>query len=1317
MPKPILAVKKGQAPLATTEVRVVMVSMDSHLAGTVDRAQASLRGLIPGLTLSLHAAAEWNEDPASLERCREDIARADLIINTMLVMEEHYLPVLPALQARRDQCDAMVSCFSAGEVMKLTRLGGFRMDGSGGGPMALLKRLRGKSKPNQQKTVGAQQMAMLRHIPKLLRFIPGTAQDVRAYFLALQYWLAGSDENVAALVVYLLDRYADGPRRALRGTLKVPPPVEYPEVGLYHPRLKERVVVDLSRLPMPARPAREGRVGLLLMRSYVLAGNTAHYDAVIAAFEARGLQVVPAFASGLDARPALERFFMRDGRATVDAVVSLTGFSLVGGPAYNDNQAAQEALAALDVPYLTTLAVEFQTLEQWQTSDQGLMPVEATMMVAIPELDGATGPLVFGGRSNAALPEQARDMQPHNERIEVLAERVQRLVRLRQTPRAQRKVAVVLFNFPPNAGNTGTAAYLSVFASLFNTLKEMKAAGYGVEVPESVDVLREAIINGNAARYGAHANVHARVRTDDHVRREKWLREIEQQWGPAPGRLQTDGGSLFVLGESFGNVFVGVQPAFGYEGDPMRLQFEKGFTPTHAFSAFYRWISEDFGAHAVLHFGTHGALEFMPGKQAGLAGTCWPDRLIGDLPNFYLYASNNPSEGMIAKRRAAATLVSYLTPPIAHAGLYRGLVDLKASVERFRGLSPDNQDERLQLAELIQAQAVELDLVPAEPAWTLAGAAQAQQGPLPAGQGAAAQVPVGQGAPVQGQGPASPLPGDQGVGPVPAGRTPRLQTVASPDPAVQVLDAEALEAAVARLHDKVLELEYTLIPQGLHVVGQPPTAGERVDMLLAVAEASHEARPARPAIEALVAGQAPQAALVVGGMAANDDNLGLFRELANTDRLLAQDTELQGILNALDGRYIRPAPGGDLLRTPDILPTGRNLHGFDPFRLPSLFAVKDGAAQATRLLERHLSEGQGFPESIALVLWGTDNLKTEGGPIAQALALMGARPRFDGFGRLAGATLIPLEELGRPRVDVVMTLSGIFRDLLPLQTRMLAEAAWLAASAEEPAEFNFVRKHALAYQAAKGCDLETAALRVFANADGAYGANVNYLVDSSRWDGEDELAETYTRRKCFAFGRSGKLMRQPELLTSVLADVQLAYQNLDSVELGVTTIDHYFDTLGGISRAVSRAKGGDIPVYIGDQTRGSGVVRTLAEQVAVETRTRMLNPKWYEGMLAHGYEGVRQIEVHVTNTMGWSATTGQVAPWVYQRLTETYILDAEMRERLAALNPTASAKVASRLIEAHERRYWTPDPATLEALRRAGEELEDRLEGVLEAAA
>jgi magnesium chelatase subunit H len=443
--------------------------------------------------------------------------------------------------------------------------------------------------------------------------------------------------------------------------------------------------------------------------------------------------------------------------------------------------------------------------------------------------------------------------------------------------------------------------------------------------------------------------------------------------------------------------------------------------------------------------------------------------------------------------------------------------------------------------------------------------------------------------------------------------------------------------------------------------------------------------------------------------------LETLQELSRINELLSRDHELDGLLCALDGRFVRPAPGGDLLRTPQILPTGRNLHGFDPFRIPSASAVRDGARQAARLVARHLEDGLPFPESIAVVLWGTDNLKTEGAPLAQALALIGARPRFDTYGRLAGAELIPLQELGRPRVDVVISLSGIFRDLLPLQIKLLAEAAYLAAAADEPVEQNFVRKHALQHQAQHGCDLETAALRVFGNADGAYGSNVNHLIENSKWDDEDELAETYSRRKSFAFGRGGKPVQHAALLQSVLSKVEATYQNLDSVELGVTTVDTYFDTLGGISRAVRRAKGGAAaPVYIGDETQGTGTVRTLAEQVSLETRTRMLNPKWYEGMLKHGYEGVRQIEVHVTNTMGWSATTGEVAPWVYEQLTKTFILDPEMRERLAKLNPTASAKVANRLLEAHERQYWKPDDETLEALRRAGEELEDRLEGVFE---
>ncbi|MEM6678996.1 MAG: magnesium chelatase subunit H, partial [Pseudomonadota bacterium] len=733
------------------------------------------------------------------------------------------------------------------------------------------------------------------------------------------------------------------------------------------------------------------------------------------------------------------------------------------------------------------------------------------------------------------------------------------------------------------------------------------------------------------------------ISVDAHVTEETHLSEIEAVWGPAPGRHNTDGASIHVLGARFGNVFVGIQPAFGWEGDPMRLLFDQGFAPTHAFSAFYRWIDKDFGADAVLHFGTHGALEFMPGKQAGQSATSWPDRLIGDLPNLYLYASNNPSEGAIARRRAGATLISYLTPPVTHAGLYKGLADLRASLTRWRSDETMAAGMRERLAEQIQAEAAALDLAAPEPVWS-------------------------------------------------------------------TVDAEA---RIPTLMAALDELEMTLIPHGLHVVGRPPAEEERADLLGVMADAGHGLSPARPALERLAIGGTGAEALALSELPRTAETRAAFETLAQAAKLLAQDTETPALLRALEGRYIRPAPGGDLIRSADVLPTGRNLHGFDPFRIPSAFAMAEGTRQTERLLSRHIDDTGELPRRVALVLWGTDTIKQEGGPMAQALALLGAAPRRDSYGRVCGAELIPLEELGRPRIDVMLTLSGIFRDLLPIQVKVLAEACALAAGADEPDDMNFIAAEAREMQARTGCTAEEAALRVFSNADGAYGSNVNQLIDSGLWSDEDELADAYAARKCFAYGTDGKPVKRPEHLSAMLQGVDLAYQTLDSVELGITTIDHYFDTLGGIGRAVRRArKGEQVPVYIGDQTRGEGKVRTLGEQVALETRTRTLNPKWFEGMLSHGAEGVRQIEASITNTVGWSATTGAVEPWVYQRVTETFVLDEAMRRRLAGLNPKASARLAGRLIEAHERAYWEPDPETLAALQAASDELEDRLEGI-----
>ncbi|MFL0355854.1 magnesium chelatase subunit H [Erythrobacter sp. GH1-10] len=1198
---------KGNASIVAhrrAPVRAVIVTLDNHLKGAVERAGDVLRS--ENIELSLHAAADWDRDAEALDRTKEAIANADIVIATMLFLDDHCRAILPTLEERRENCDAMVCLMSAGEVVKLTRMGGYRMDAPAKGPLALLKKLRGSKK--QGASSGAGQMKMLRRLPKILRFIPGTAQDVRAYFLTLQYWLAGSDENVIAMVRSLIDRYASGERAGRRGITRADAPLEYPETGVYHPRSKQRISESLRVLPRSK--GENGTVGLILLRSYLLGHDSGHYDGAIAAFEAAGMKVVPVFASGLDARPAIDAFFKdRDGNPTVDAIVNLTGFSLVGGPAYNDAEAAREVLADLDVPYLAAHAIEFQTIEEWRARPQGLLPLEATMMVALPELDGSTVPSVFGGRAGEGAvcegcerrcekpkSDHLRPMQGCPERAEALAARVGKLIELRRSERAARKLAVVLFNFPPNAGATGTAAFLAVYESLFATLQRLAAEGYDVDLPNSVDSLREAILTGNAEQFGADANVAARIPADEHVRREPHLAEIEAQWGPAPGKQQSDGGHIQVLGAHFGNVFVGIQPAFGYEGDPMRLLFEGNFAPTHAFSAFYRWIRENFGAHSVLHFGTHGALEFMPGKQTGMTGDCWPDRLIGNLPNYYLYAANNPTEGMLAKRRSAATLVSYMTPPLAQAGLYKGLSELKASVERWRMTSETS--ERADLEAIIRDECEALDI-----------------------------------------------------------------------------ECGDIEDLTGRLY----ELEATLIPHGLHVLGRNPAGAEREDMLDAMVEASEDTER---------------------------------DELAA--KLDASD-ELGSLIHALDGGYVQPAPGGDIVANHDVLPTGRNIHGFDPFRIPSAYACMQGRDQAERLISRHVESGQPFPESIAMVLWGTDNMKTEGVQIAQAMTLMGAKPRRDSYGRLCGAELIPLEELGRPRIDVVMTLSGIFRDLLPLQTRMLAEAALLASQADEPLETNFVRKHSLAHQQAHGCELETAALRVFSNQEGAYGANVNQMIDGGVWADPDELANAFEINKGFAYGVSGTPVQQRELLQSALRDVEFTYQNLESVEVGITDLDQYVDGLGGVSRSVARAKGAEAPVYILDATRGNAKVRTLAEQIDLETRTRTLNPKWFEGMLDHGFEGVRHIEMHVTNTLGWSATTGQVQPWVYQKISETFVLDEEMRRRLAELNPKSSARVANRLLEACDRQLWEPDEATLAALREANDELEDRLEGVFAA--
>jgi magnesium chelatase subunit H len=613
------------------------------------------------------------------------------------------------------------------------------------------RQVSGGNKANGHKNGHGQYLKFIDRLPGVLRFVPsaGGLRDVKNYLNIFCYFLQPTPANIRAMILCALKEYV-ADERLKKAQIKLPPPEHLPSVAIYHPDAtnlfetfagyqkwyktkspKSKVQSPKSDVrsskPAPRVLGRESTIGLLLMRPQVVSRTTRHYDALIRAIEAEGLSVIPALSTLMDNREAVTKFFIEeakskvpspksqvntkvktktqrpktesqttdDGRRTTDysrvsQIVSLTGFSFVGGPAMNDSEAAAEFLRQLNRPYRSAVSLDMQTIDAWRESQTGLNPVQAGMQIAIPEIDGATEPFIYGGIPASGVEPVALD-----DRCVRFARRLKRWNRLRTAPRSEVKLALILFCFPPNKGNIGTAADLDVFPSLWDTLNKLRTEGYSVEPPVSADVLREKLIGGNADTLAATANVAYRMSVDEYRRLCPHVDEVESEWGAAPGRVNSFGEELLIQGIQLGNVFVGVQPTFGYEGDPMRLMMARSGAPHHGFMAFYTYLSAVLNVDAVVHVGTHGAMEFMPGKQIGLSGECWPDRLIGELPNIYIYSVNNPSEGSIAKRRAYAELISYLTPPIENAGLYRDLATLKDLVMSYRQSTSEPERERL----------------------------------------------------------------------------------------------------------------------------------------------------------------------------------------------------------------------------------------------------------------------------------------------------------------------------------------------------------------------------------------------------------------------------------------------------------------------------------------------------------------------------------------------------------------------------------------------------------------------------------------------
>ncbi|MCW5980667.1 MAG: cobaltochelatase subunit CobN [Bryobacteraceae bacterium] len=564
---------------------------------------------------------------------------------------------------------------------------------------------------------------------------------------------------------------------------------------------------------------------------------------------------------------------------------------------------------------------------------------------------------------------------------------------------------------------------------------------------------------------------------------------------------------------------------------------------------------------------------------------------------------------------------------------------------------------------------------------------------------------------------------------------------------------EERDRLVLRLYDNLLDIEQRLIPTGLHVFGRPPGDAEAADMLRMVASfdrpefgvrslpglvarglglpayevllaesGSSEYRLAqrerveavvRLAIERFLTGGGEGAARLLAGEAnvPVDESLAIFRLLGTIREQLRENGELDALVRAMNGEYIEPGPGADIVQNPGILPTGRNTHAVNPYGIPSAVAFRRAEAVTASLLNRFLQERGRYPEAIGMVLWGMDNIKTQGEGVAQALRLIGVEPRRDGMNRVSDIEVVPLDRLGRPRIDVVMTVSGIFRDLFAQTMELLDRAVRKVAAMDEPPEMNFVRKHAEA-GAREDLAFDDAAARVFSNSPGSYGTNVDVMVADGQWDGADEIGKLFVTRKCFAYGRSLEGREARALMESALSRVEVTYQNVDSAEVGITDVDHYFEYLGGLTKAVQNRTGERPDVYLSDSLAPLGKVRSLEELVRLETRTKTLNPKWYEGMLKHGFRGVAEIERRVANTFGWSATAGAVDDWIYDEIASTYFLDEAMFERLRSLNVHSARSLAARLIEAEGRGFWAADEAVSQRLRSLFADLEDQLEGL-----
>ncbi len=1134
---------------------------------------------------------------------------------------------------------------------------------------------------------------------------------------AFAYLVAGGVENTAQLLRFLADAL-------LRTGFGFSPPVALPEDGVWHPELPDdATLTDLLARHDPARPT----VGVVFYRTHRISGNTDFVETLVRAIEAAGANALPVWTYSLRPRgpegrvPAIE---LLSGR--VDALI--TTVLAMGGSTAADAESESGLDGAWGVPAFTTLGVGVlqavcatTSRAAWEASSVGLTPIDTAMQVAIPEFDGR---LVSVPCSFKEVVDGVPRYVGDPERAARVAGTAVRMARLRSTPSADKRIAIVLSNYPTKHSRVGNAVGLDTPASTVRLLDALTAAGYdtGDWTARGLDgdaLVHELIAAGGFdAEFlteGQLARQPARVAA---ARYAGWFARlpdglqtaVEAHWGPAPGELYLDGDELTFACLAFGNVLLVVQPPRGFGERPAAIYHDPDLPPSHHYLAFYRWLDEGWRTDAVVHLGKHGTLEWMPGKGLGLSASCAPDAVLGDLPLVYPFVVNDPGEGTQAKRRAHALIVDHLIPPMTRAETYDDLARLEQLLDEYYQVSTLDPGKVPALQgdiwQLLRATELSRDLGVDEPPDTVQGfdemvvhvdsyLCEIKDAQIRGGLHVLGEAPTGEGR--LGLVLAILRLGQAGL----PGLRAAIAAAYSLDEAVLLADPGRPTAAPAALLERV--------------PGPARTASDLVDRLEDAARALVEGLESK--------GWEPSAAgsVVTDVLGVAEPGVVAVAQLAAAEvvpRLDGTTAELARVLDGLEGRYVPAGPSGSPTRGRlDVLPTGRNFYSVDPKALPSERSWEVGQRLAADLVERHVREAGAPPRSVGIVVWGTAAMRTHGDDVAEVLALLGVRPVWHPESRrVTGLELMAVSELGRPRVDVTVRISGFFRDAFPHLVALLDDAVGMVAGLDEGEGANPVAAHVRA-DVAGGASQRDATARVFGSKPGAYGAGLLPLIDARNWSSDADLAEVYAVWGGYAYGRGLDGAAARPAMERTFSRMQVAVKNVDTREHDLLDSDDYFQYHGGMVAAVRALTGAAPRAYVGDSHDPARVrTRDLREETARVFRTRVANPKWIGAMRRHGYKGAFELSATVDYLFGYDATAGVVEDWMYAELSQRYVFDDESRAFLEAANPWALRAIAERLLEAADRGLWAaPAPEVLDGLRAAylatEADLEERGEG------